>query len=168
MDIPVDAEVQCTDGPAGRSICVLLDPVGERITHVVVEEKDFPNTERMVPVEWVTESTPDQLMLKCTREEFSALTPFVRTEFVVADGPYGEYDEDHYLRWPYIRLADEMRGVEYERIPPGELGGWPGRRISTPITRVSASTSSAITLTSMSASSATRCASCGSCAPSTS
>ena len=41
MDIPLDAEVLCTDGAGGRSTCLIINPVTKEITHLVVQTKTF-------------------------------------------------------------------------------------------------------------------------------
>jgi hypothetical protein len=45
MDIPVKAVVQCTDGPGGRSTYVVVNPITEQVTHLVVKERQ----PRLVP-----------------------------------------------------------------------------------------------------------------------
>ena len=39
MKIPLNARVQCTDGPGGRVVQVIVNPITRKMTHVVVEEK---------------------------------------------------------------------------------------------------------------------------------
>ena len=51
MDIPINAEVRCADGPCGRSTYVVIDPASRQITHVVVKEDGFPFAERLVPLD---------------------------------------------------------------------------------------------------------------------
>ena len=34
MDIPINAEVSCLDGPCGRTTNLILNPTTEEITHV--------------------------------------------------------------------------------------------------------------------------------------
>ncbi|MFN2182824.1 MAG: PRC-barrel domain-containing protein [Anaerolineae bacterium] len=121
MDIPIDAQVQCTDGAAGRSTYVILNPVTRQITHVVVKESSFPWLERLVPVEMVAETSPDQIRLSCTGEELHGLESFVETEFLPAQYPYEAYDLGQYHVWPYVFPEDESVPVEHERVPPGEL-----------------------------------------------
>ena len=121
MDIPIDAQVRCTDGAAGRSTYVILNPVTRRVTHVVVKESGFPWLERLVPVEMVAETTPDQIRLNCTGEELHSLESFVETEFVPAQYPYEAYDLGQYHVWPYVFPEDESVSIEHERVPPGEL-----------------------------------------------
>ena len=121
MDIPVDAGVQCTDGPGGRSTYVVLNPITRRVTHVVVKEDIFPHLERLVPLEMVTQTSPDQIHLACSRQELHRLESFIETEFMpgkVSDAAYGL---DEFRLWPYVLSGDELVPVEHERVPPGEL-----------------------------------------------
>jgi hypothetical protein len=54
INIPVDAGVECVDGVCGVSTHIIINPVTNKVTHLVVKQKGFPQIERMVPVEWVT------------------------------------------------------------------------------------------------------------------
>lgn len=121
MDIPIGAEVRCVDGPGGRSTCVILNPATRRVTHLVVKEKWFPHVERLVPVELVTESAPDQIHLRCTTRELTELDSFVETEFIQSEDPFHVYDMEEYRLWPYVLPEDEVVPIEFERVPPGEL-----------------------------------------------
>ncbi len=38
MEIPLNAQVECTDGVCGHSACVLINPVTDQVTHLVVQE----------------------------------------------------------------------------------------------------------------------------------
>ena len=46
MEIPLQAKVECTDGVFGTSAYVLLNPVTDKVTHLVVKEEVSPNTEQ--------------------------------------------------------------------------------------------------------------------------
>jgi hypothetical protein len=50
MEIPIDAKVQCSDGPAGRSTLVIINPTTKKVTNVVVRERQDPHTERLGPI----------------------------------------------------------------------------------------------------------------------
>jgi sporulation protein YlmC with PRC-barrel domain len=129
MDIPIDAQVQCTDGAAGRSTYVILNPATRRVTHVVVKEGGFPWLEHLVPVGMVAETGPDQIRLNCTGEELRGLESFVETEFMPAQYPYDVYDMGQYHVWPYVFPEDESVPVEQERVPPGELAVRRGNQV---------------------------------------
>jgi hypothetical protein len=121
MDIPIDADVQCTDGIGGRSTYVVLNPVTRQVTHVVVKENTIPQLERLVPVGMVAETSPDQIHLVCSRQELHKLESFIETAFLPGGFPYEAYELDEYRMWPYVLPGDELVPVEHERVPPGEL-----------------------------------------------
>jgi sporulation protein YlmC with PRC-barrel domain len=122
MDIPVNAEVKCADGPAGHSIVVILNPITRRVTHVVVKPKGFLHIERLAPVDFVTESTPHKIQLRCTLQELAEMEPFIDVEFIPADHPYMAYAAEEHMFWPYVHVReDAMLPIETERIPPDEL-----------------------------------------------
>ena len=130
MDIPVSAEVQCIDGPGGRSTCVILNPISHRVTQFVVKEPWFPHAERLVPVELVTESTAHQIHLRCTQDELKKLEFFTETRFVRSEVPYSVYGAEEYRILPYVLPdPDLVVPTEYERVPPGELAVHRGARV---------------------------------------
>ncbi len=130
MIIPVNAEVRCTDGTCGHSVCVLVNPVTSRVTDVVVREAAAPHPEFIVPLSLVAGASTDLIRLRCTKGELSHLEPFTKTEFVeekwatylpagYGAGTYG-YGVGTYVYWPYVTPATSL-AVEHEQIPPGEL-----------------------------------------------
>jgi len=36
MDTPLDIEVFCTDGPCGQSTAVIINPISQKVTRVLV------------------------------------------------------------------------------------------------------------------------------------
>jgi hypothetical protein len=69
MDIPVNAEVVCADGPCGRSTYIVINPATWQVTHLVVKEKGFPSVERLVSLDQVAETDSHLVRLRCTRKE---------------------------------------------------------------------------------------------------
>ena len=69
IDLPVNAEVCCSDGPIGRSTYVIVNPINRQISHLVVKTEWPPFYEALVSVDLVEETTPDRILLKCTRED---------------------------------------------------------------------------------------------------
>jgi hypothetical protein len=130
MDIPLNAEVRCADGLCGRSTYVIVNPVTRKVTHVVVEERAFPHTEYLAPLELVAESTPTLIRLSCTARDLIALDSFVDVEFVPGE-PFSDddYAGEEVFLWPYA--LPDAGGIpeEHERIPPGELAVRRGVRV---------------------------------------
>jgi hypothetical protein len=56
-DIPLGKDVYCTDGLAGRSSHLILNPLNRRITHLVVRNRRFPHSDHVVPMELVSDSS---------------------------------------------------------------------------------------------------------------
>jgi sporulation protein YlmC with PRC-barrel domain len=127
MDIPVNAEVQCTDGPCGRSTYIILNPTTDQLTHLVVRHKQHPHAERLVAIDQVEETTPNLIRLRCTRHELGEMEPFMETEFVRVTVP--EYESGPYMAWPYVIPKTVTGTVEHEHLPPGELAVRRGARV---------------------------------------
>jgi uncharacterized protein YwbE len=144
MDIPVHAAVRCSDGSVGRSTYVVVNPVAEHVTHIVVKEMQPPHVERLVPAMFVKATTPKQIELSCTRDQLGRLRPFVQTEFVRVRAPLLELadltyrgDED-VMSLPYTRMelsqavGETTRGViaqRFKAVPLGELAVHRGARV---------------------------------------
>jgi sporulation protein YlmC with PRC-barrel domain len=119
MDIPVNAEIVCTDGIGGRSTQIVLNPKTNEVTHVVVEEHGFMGLEHLVHVDQIVESTPTAIRLRCTKAELGEMELFRETEYTPSTAP-------HYVTGPYplgYSVVPESRYfvLEHEHIPPGEL-----------------------------------------------
>jgi sporulation protein YlmC with PRC-barrel domain len=128
MDIPVGVEVQCADGLCGRSTYVLINPVRKEVTHLVVREAESPHAERVVPIEAVSETTPDMILLRYTRDELDEMDPFIQTEYIREKMPDLEYTPPgyagtgSYLVWPYaVPDRTQVVAVEHKQVPLGEL-----------------------------------------------
>ena len=82
MEIPLNAQVEFTDGVYGRSEYVLIDPVTDQMTYLVVKGEAHPHTEYLVSVDFVTETIADTIQLICSKAELEQMDPFIKTEFV--------------------------------------------------------------------------------------
>jgi sporulation protein YlmC with PRC-barrel domain len=136
IDIPMDAGVECTDGVCGVSTHVVINPISKKVTHLVVKQKEFPHIERMVPVEWVTQTTSNLIQLKCTKEKIGHQETFTETEYVhlepsdVPSYPPEPLTGGMYFYWPYfLPESERYTPVEHEHLPPGELAVRRGARV---------------------------------------
>src|SRR5512135_2486197 len=102
MEIPINVEVSCSDGICGDTTCVIVDPIGEQITHVVVQENRGDHTERLVPIGDVAEATAHCVRLHRTQAELAALPNFVERRFKREPLPFIGYPTEHYMVWPYV------------------------------------------------------------------
>jgi len=119
-DIPLKAKVLCTDGHAGTTSAIIVNPVKRKVTHVVVESikyRDF-----LVPLELVSDTAPDVVHLSCTIDELHGMRSFTETHYVQDDLYDGAmYQGSQYLT-PYATQAPGYGGlIEDEKVPFGEL-----------------------------------------------
>jgi sporulation protein YlmC with PRC-barrel domain len=127
MDIPTNADVMCDNEVCGRSTHVILNPVTKEVTHVVVKQKGYPYAERLVPLASVLETTPQQIHLRCTKEELGHLERFVETEFLESAGAAGLGGP--YMMWPYSYPEYGFIALEHQHVPVGELAVRRGARV---------------------------------------
>ncbi len=137
MDIPIDVEVICTDGPAGHSSAIVLNPVTKEVTHFAVRTKGFLSDEYLVPIEFIAESTPERISLSCSRAELAQCQPFEKTVLVGVDGAeLSASDMDFAVAATYGTMpGGEYPGPMYpptiqeEQLPEGELSIHPGASV---------------------------------------
>ena len=134
MEIPLKAQVECKDGLCGRCEYVLIDPLSDQVTSLVVRETASPNTEYIVPVEMVSATIADTIRLRCSKAKLEKMRPFVKTTFVEAKVPmmspgYGGGLGTYYYM-PFVTAEMTMQVSEdHLQIPPGELGVTRGTRV---------------------------------------
>jgi uncharacterized membrane protein len=125
-DIPLDAQVECTDGPAGVSAGVIVDPKSVQVTHFVVREQGT-DTQRLVSVEKVDQVSAAVVRLACTRDELAEMQPFLVTEYRQFEIPryYGPEASARMYRAPTVETVTETR----EAVPWGEIALRPGTAV---------------------------------------
>ncbi len=133
MEIPINTQVECTDGVCGRSAYVLINPVLGQVTHLVVKEASS-NKERIVPIDLVSETISDTILLRCSKEELAKMEPFVQTRFIVENLPEyagkAGYGTGTYFYWPYSNTVKKVyESIKYQQIPPGEMAIYRGTRV---------------------------------------
>ena len=137
MEIPLNTQVECTDGICGRSVYVLINPVTEQVTHLIVKEGSSNTTEYMVSVDIVADTIADTIQLSCSKAELEKMDPFIKTEFVEEKAPDryinysgGMYSAGSYYYMPYVTSGTTVQvPVELRQLPPGELSIRRGTRV---------------------------------------
>ena len=133
-DVPLKANVECTDGPCGESGIVIVNPETRQVTHFVVQDKSLPDRDqRLVPVDQIAETSRDRLRLSCTKAELASMDHFIETH-------YGPTQQEPDIDWP---VDDTVRSVpratltssgyarkRAEHIPPGELAVRQGTKVA--------------------------------------
>ena len=121
MDIPLKANVHCTDGLAGQAICVMIDPIHGQLTHMVVEEENSTRLKRLVPVELITAGDRHDIYLDCTVAQLATLRPFMEIEYPREGALYFTYGTDEETSWPYDTTVEMPVPAELERLAPDEV-----------------------------------------------
>jgi sporulation protein YlmC with PRC-barrel domain len=137
MEIPLQAQVECTDGVCGRSTYVLINPIVDQVTHLVVREDSSPHTEYIVPVDVVAETIADTIRLRCSKAELEKMDPFVETTFIKEKVPGwysgysgGTYGMGSFYYMPFVTPEITVyESVDHQQIPPGELTVRRGTRV---------------------------------------
>jgi sporulation protein YlmC with PRC-barrel domain len=136
MEIPLQAQVECTDGVCGLSLYVLINPVADEVTSLVVRETSS-NTDYIVPVDVISATIADTIRLNCSMAELKKMKPFIETQYVESKVPVGHiglaggmYGMGNYYYLPYVTPELIVRApVEHLRIPAGELAVRRGTRV---------------------------------------
>jgi sporulation protein YlmC with PRC-barrel domain len=125
--------VGCKDGPLGELCDVVVDPVGKRVTHLVVRTRD--GIDRLVPKQLVADGEGDAIVLTCGTEEAEQLPPVQEFEYLRA-GEAHAYDPEwdvgieEVLAMPYYSASglgidpgvyDGTLTRTYDRVPKGEV-----------------------------------------------
>ena len=135
MQLKLGTSVRCRDDAVGELADVVIDPVGKRVTHLVVLTDDGDENARLVPVELAHTYERAQISLECGADE---LTRFESVrEFAYL--PLGEQpDEDpkwdvgveDVLAMPtsgadqvgdYVGELSPNVAMTYDRVPKGEV-----------------------------------------------
>ncbi len=91
----------------------------------------------MVPISYAAESTPEKIVLKCTRAELSKMENFIESHFIGADEPFDDYEAGHYYVHPYLVPGPDLESgfemepliIESENIPADEFSLHRGSRV---------------------------------------
>jgi sporulation protein YlmC with PRC-barrel domain len=121
----IGAPVSCEDGPCGELSRVVVDPIKQAVTHLVVEPHHRHALGRLVPVAMV-DAADGAVRLRCTLALFHTLQYVEETEFLPADDPSlpmgylgGGMGYPAMMAWPHYAPARTM--VSHERVPLGEV-----------------------------------------------
>ena len=117
----IGAVVSCTDGPCGTLVRVVLDPVAEVITHLIVQPRREHGPAKLVPVGLVG-SAADEIRLTCDSAEFDSLDPAREGQFIANDNDVPDYRTTDTVAWPYFGYRGARGHLERDdAIPPGEV-----------------------------------------------
>ena len=131
IDIRPNTLVECADGICGKCDQVIVNPATGQMTHLVVEEKREPHTQRLVPIDMVSEAMPHSIRLRCTADQLAAMEEFVEDQVVritTPPAPYLSTGADYGMWLPTFPSIQEVH-ILHERVPAGEVGLHRGARV---------------------------------------
>jgi len=107
----IGTEASCSDGAVGKVSRVIVDPVAEKVTHLVVEPEHRRDSGRLVPLDLV-DDVAGEIRFHCTKAEFEKLDLAEETEFIPATSGYEGYGYGlgQVGYWPYYGLGGGMGG----------------------------------------------------------
>ena len=116
------ARVVASDGECGELARVVVNPIGQTLTDLVVAPKHHPGLGRLVPVELVEAVESDQVHLRCSTARFHELDDAEEIQFLPADTDALRYGSQA-LMWPYygLGMSGDDRAILTERVPVGEV-----------------------------------------------
>jgi sporulation protein YlmC with PRC-barrel domain len=106
----IGSDVACSDGVCGELRRVVVNPVADAITHLVVEPKHRRAAGHLVPIDLVA-STVKQIQLRCTKSDFHGLEEAKEAQLLPgARGEWG-YEHEEMYSLPYYGLAGSGVGM---------------------------------------------------------
>ncbi|MGZ8421843.1 MAG: QcrA and Rieske domain-containing protein [Nitrospira sp.] len=82
MQPKLKSKVRCSDSEVGEVRRVIMDPLSQEVSHIVVGGPTAGVVERQVPVGQIQAVTDDVVTLRCSSVEFAALPVFKREDYV--------------------------------------------------------------------------------------
>ena len=124
----IGAHVDAVDGPCGHLTRLVVDPVTQSVTDIVVTPRHHGERSRLVPVDVVETVENDAIRLRCTKHEFDQFDSAEDAQFLTsADVDPGGY-EIRSERWPLFLLeldhgpgANKYQPQYSDRVPLGEV-----------------------------------------------
>ncbi len=118
----IGAEVNCRDGVCGEVIRLVVNPLVQEVTHIVVEPKHREGIGRLVSLALVASST-DTVTLNCTLAEFERLDYAEETHFLPGTGLQPDFSSGEVLVLPYYGLGpgNVTPPVTMDALPLGEV-----------------------------------------------
>lgn len=140
MRVDLDMPVSCLDGDFGELTDVVIDPVGRRLTHIVVQPDDRLERARLMPIKRAAAGDESvSISLDCTAAEISRFEPIQESAYVrPGELPSAGVDWDIGIQEMYSvsdhgGLGPEVMGagmameydqhvvISYHRVPKGEV-----------------------------------------------
>lgn len=103
MDIPIQADVVCSDGVVGRSTHIIVDLVSEQVTHFVVRTS-HGHKRFVVPIDKIEDTERTAILITCNKEDVYQLPIFDESHF----HGYEAYDSAPPMPSPGMSAPDTL------------------------------------------------------------
>jgi sporulation protein YlmC with PRC-barrel domain len=123
----IGVKAHCADGACGRVTQVVLDPIADTVTHLMVEPEHRQGVGRLVPIERV-QVRNDHVDLDYSRAEFERLQIGEEVRFLPGIEGYPGYDPEDVMLWPYFG-ANTTLPVTADTLPVGEVAVQRGEEV---------------------------------------
>jgi sporulation protein YlmC with PRC-barrel domain len=128
--IEIGADARCSDGPCGQVRCVVVDPVAEVVTHLVIGSKHRHGPGRLVPPDLIEAAAGNEISLKCGSAAFEDLEAAEEIQFMPGSVGSATYGPQETLTLPYYGLGlaavtateNTAQAVTQASLPLGEVG----------------------------------------------
>lgn len=86
MEIREDVQVKTAKGEVvGKVDRVVIDPGTLKVTHLVVQKGLLFTRDKVIPAEWITSTSEDEVILKPDIVDFDALPDFEETNYILLE-----------------------------------------------------------------------------------
>ena len=94
LQFKANAEVVTTNGDkVGEIDRVVINPKTDAITHIVIREGFLFTSDKVVPVDWISVTSEDAIVLNASKDKVNTLPDFEETHYVPRED--GHYPEDY-------------------------------------------------------------------------
>ncbi len=132
LELSLKAKVICVSEQSGQLTHVIVNPTTLQVSHIVVKRPSlFGYQKHLVPIDYISSTTPQLINLNCTQEELARMPLFCETHYIETEPWEREcfpWDEIHYasdtlMSWsyPFYERTMSYMVVEKENLPLGEL-----------------------------------------------
>jgi sporulation protein YlmC with PRC-barrel domain len=126
-EVAVPERTPITDGVCGRVTQVVLDPIKDEVTHLIVEPEHRQGLGRLVSMD-LTEVAADHVDLRCTRAEFDDLQVAEEVRFLPGTEGYPGFESNQMLLLPYFG-GNTTEPVVEDTLPMGEVSVQRGEKV---------------------------------------
>jgi len=120
VEIPLSADVYCTDGAYGKLVALVSRDDEPRITHLVVAGQSDAEPRRLVPFEHVAAADTSKVQLDVTRDHMVTMNPASQMTDIYEKMPEPVLDPTMLRSWEHVDHP-QIQHAEEDLIPPGTV-----------------------------------------------